>query len=214
MNERNPLLEAIEQVVSNMELQLPDAVLPSPEMVSYYIFENDRKIFLETNVCSVVMEIEKLILRWNMQDKNIPIEQRKPITLYIMSDGGSLDYMWSLIDVMLASSTPIHTVNLGVAASAASLIFMAGSKRLMMPTATVIIHEGSAEMAGDANKLLDAANNYKEEIKKMHNYILAQTNIPAAILNKRKKDDWYIDSELCKEYNVCTDIISSIDEII
>ncbi len=214
MNESNPLFEAIQQVMNGMELQMPDAVLPDPSVVSYYVFENERKIFLETEVCSITMEIIKLILRWNMQDKGIPVEQRKPITLYIMSGGGSLDYMWSLVDVMLASSTPIHTVNLGVAASAAALIFMAGSKRLMMPTATVIIHEGSAEMAGDANKLLDAANNYKEEIKKMHTYILSRTQIPSAVLNKRKKDDWYIDSKLCKEYSVCTDVISSLDEII
>lgn len=160
------------------------------------------------------MEMIKLILRWNMEDKDVPVEKRKPIILYIMSDGGSLAYMWSMIDAMLASKTPIITVNLGIAASAAALIYIAGARRLMMPTATVIIHEGSAEMAGDASKVLDAANNYNEEIKKMRDFILKRTSITTRLMNKKRKDDWYIGAEECLEHGVCHKVVASLDEII
>jgi len=210
----NPIFDAIRQVVEGMELELPDTTLPDPSMVNYYMFEKDRKIFLDSDVGYPIMDMIKLILRWNLEDKDVPVEQRKPITLYIMSDGGSLAYMWSMIDVMLASKTPITTVNLGIAASAASLIFMAGSTRLMMPTATVIIHEGSAEMAGDASKVLDAAKNYDKEIAKMREFILERTQIPPKLMNKRRKDDWYIDSKFCLENGVCHKVVESLDEII
>ena len=168
----NPIFDAVRQAVENMQLELPDNTLPDPALLSYYAFLNERKLFLEEDVGFPIMEMIKLIMRWNQEDKDIPVEQRKPITIYIMSDGGYMSFMWAMLDAMLTSKTPIITVNLGVAASAASLIYLAGSKRLMMPTATVIIHEGSTEVAGDANKVMDATRNYNKELAKMKEFIL------------------------------------------
>ena len=72
------------------------------------------------------MALERLILRWNMEDKDIPPEDRKPIWVYIQSPGGNLLYMSALLDAIELSVTPVYTVNMGYAASAAALIFMAG----------------------------------------------------------------------------------------
>ena len=215
MNEqKNPIVQAMEEALENVQLKLPDMTCPDPSTINYYVFETDRKLFLETDVGYPIMEMIKLIMRWNQEDKDVPVEQRKPIIIYIMSDGGSLAYMWSMIDAMIASKTPIYTVNLGIAASAAALIFLAGSKRYMMPTAMTIIHEGSVEMAGDANKVFDAANNYSEEIKKMRDYILKRTSIPTRLMNKKQKDDWYIDAKTCMEHGVCHHVVESLDEIV
>lgn len=211
---KNPITLAVEEALENVQLNLPDTTLPDPSSINYYVMETNRKLFLETEVGYPVMEMIKLILRWNMEDKDIPVEQRKPITLYVMSDGGSLYYMWSLIDVMLASKTPIITVNIGIAASAAALIYLAGSKRYMMPTSFLVIHEGSTEMSGDASKVLDAASNYDKELKRMREYILSRTKIPPKIMNKKRKDDWYIDAEFCLENEVCHNVVQTLDDII
>lgn len=209
----NPIFDAVRQVVEGMELDLPDNTLPDPSLLSYYTFAMERKLFLEEDVGFPIMDMIKLIMRWNQEDKDVPVEQRKPITIYIMSDGGYMSYMWAMLDAMLTSKTPIVTVNLGVAASAASLIYLAGSKRLMMPTATVIIHEGSTEVAGDANKVMDATRNYNKELAKMKEFILSRSSIPPRVLNKKAKDDWYIDSATCLEYGLCHKIVESLDEI-
>lgn len=210
----NPIYDAVRQVVEGMELEVPDATLPDPTMINYYMFEKDRRIFLESDVSFQIMEMIKLIMRWNKEDKDVPVEQRKPITIYIMSDGGYMSYMWAMLDAMLTSQTPIITVNLGVAASAASLIFLAGSKRYMMPTSTVIIHQGSTEVGGDASKVMDTIKNYDKEVAKMEKFILSRTQIPQRIMSKRRKDDWYIDAATCLEYGVCHKIVESMDEII
>lgn len=214
MSQQNPIYEAIRQVVESIQFELPDQTFPDPAMINYYAFEKDRKLFLEQDVGYPIMEMIKLIMRWNMEDAQKPIEERKPITIYIMSEGGSLVYMWSMLDVMLASKTPIITVNLGFAASAAALIFMAGSKRYMMSKAMTVVHQGSVEMAGDANKIMDAADNYKQELDKMKAYILSRTHIPAKTFNKRNKDDWYIDANTCLEFGVCDQIVETLDEIL
>lgn len=209
----NPIFDAVRQVVESMQLELPDNTLPDPTLLQYYAFLHERKMFLEEDVGFPIMDMIKLVMRWNQEDKDIPVEQRKPITIYIMSDGGYMSYMWAMLDAMLTSKTPIITVNLGVAASAASLIFLAGSKRLMMPTATVIIHEGSTEVAGDANKVMDATRNYNKELAKMKEFILSRTSIPQRVLNKKAKDDWYIDAATSLEYGLCHKVVESLDEI-
>lgn len=164
--------------------------LPIPDLVSYYVLENDRKLFLDTEVDSTTLTLQRMILRWNMEDAGKPVEERKPIHLYIMSPGGDTDYMWSLVDAIEASETPVVTVNVGLAASAAGIIFLAGHKRLMTARSRLVIHEGSACMAGDAVKVMDASENYKKLIKQMRDYILSRTNITAAALNRQKCHDW------------------------
>lgn len=210
----NPFYETLQQVLNGAQLELPKTVFPDPAELNYYVFANDRKLFLEEDVGFPVMEMIKMIMRWNKEDKDIPVEERKPITVYIMSDGGYLSYMWALVDVMLTSQTPIITVNTSIAASAASLIFLAGSKRYMMPSSTVVIHEGSTEVGGDAGKVMDAIKNYDKEIAKMKDFILKRSTIPSKVLNKKSKDDWYIDAATCLEYGVCHKIVETIDEII
>lgn len=188
--------------------------LPAPDHVSYYVLENDRKIYLDSDVGSDILPIQRLILRWNMEDRGLKIEERKPIRLLIFSYGGDIDYMWSLIDTIETSTTPVLTYNMGVAASAASLIFLAGRKRFMMPRAKLVIHEGSAKMAGDSVKVLDASDSYRKVIKMMKDYILARTEIPAAVLGKQKNHDWELDAEYCLNHGICDRIIESTDEII
>ena len=209
----NPIFDAVRHVMEGIGIELPDNTLPDPSLLQYYAFLSERKLFLEEDVGFPIMDMIKMIMRWNQEDKDIPVEQRKPITIYIMSDGGYMSFMWAMLDAMLTSKTPIVTVNLGVAASAASLVFLAGSKRLMMPTATVIIHEGSTEVAGDANKVMDATRNYNKELAKMKEFILSRTSIPPRVLNKKAKDDWYIDAATALEYGLCHKVVESLDEI-
>lgn len=195
-------------------VNIPDKVLPAPDEISYYILEKERKIYLDYNVDETITEMQRMILRWNMEDAGKQPEERKPIKIYIMSYGGDIDYMWMLVDTIALSETPVYTINLGVAASAASLIFISGHKRYMMPSAKVIIHEGSAQMAGDAVKVMDAADSYQKELRKMKDYILSRTSIPKATLNKKKNNDWTCDANYCLDHGVCHHIVQSLSDII
>lgn len=68
-------------------------------------------------------------------------DQQLPITLYINSPGGEVQSGLALYDVMQAVSCPIHTVCLGMAASMAALLFIAGDRREMLPHSRVMIHD-------------------------------------------------------------------------
>lgn len=211
------LLESIiPPVMAGILQAIGDKGLPDPDLVSYYALESERKLYLDDDIGPANMEIQRMITRWSMEDLKAgkTRETAQPIWLYVMSYGGDLDYMWTIIDTIKTSIAPVYTVNLGAAGSAASLIFVAGAKRFMMPHAKVVIHEGSAQLQGDAIKVQDAADSYKIELKRMKEFILENTQIPRAQLMKKRANDWTLDAKYCLENGVCDTVISSMAEII
>lgn len=68
-------------------------------------------------------------------------DQQAPITLFINSPGGEVSSGLALYDVMQAITCPVRTVCLGLAASMAALLFIAGDTRDMLPHSRVMIHD-------------------------------------------------------------------------
>ena len=106
---------------------------------SYDIFSrllNDRIIVLSEDVnSSSASVIVAQLLYLEGQDPE------KDIYFYINSPGGEVQSGLALYDVMQAVSCPIHTVCLGMAASMAALLFIAGDQREMLPHSRVMIHD-------------------------------------------------------------------------
>lgn len=63
------------------------------------------------------------------------------ITLYINSPGGEVSSGLAVYDVMKSISCPVRTVCTGMAASMASILFMAGDQRDMLPHSQLMIHD-------------------------------------------------------------------------
>lgn len=192
----------------------PPAPLPDSDHVSRWALEKERKVFFEADVGEWLLRFQRLVLRWNMEDRGLLPAERKPIWLYIMSYGGDIDYMWSVIDTIRTSVTPVYTVNMGIAASAAALIFLSGAKRMMMPTAKMIIHEGSAQLAGDAVKVMDQSESYRKQLKQMKEFVLAHSEIPRQQLMKKRNNDWELDATYCIENGACDTIVQTLDDVI
>lgn len=76
-----------------------------------------------------------------------------PITLYINSPGGEVQSGLALYDVMQAVSCPIRTVCLGMAASMAALLFIAGDDREILPHSRVMIHDPLISAGAGGNAL-------------------------------------------------------------
>lgn len=99
-------------------------------MVSEVFYLKDlkqRKLFLSEDVNQYTIgDIVKNILQYNREDYELKPEARKPILLYIASNGGEVDAGFELIDVILSSKTPVYTINLGYQYSMGFLIGLAG----------------------------------------------------------------------------------------
>lgn len=213
MNTTDYIVSMLEEIESSINSPETLAV-PNPGMVSLWRNLSDRRIWIDLCVDETVLEYVRFILRWNTEDAGIPPQDRKPIWIYLFNYGGSADFMWMLTDVISISETPVYTVNMGQCCSASALVFMSGHKRYMLPMSSVLIHEGSSEISGDAVKVLDQAKSYESMVKRMHRYIIDHTKIPSATLTKKKNNDWELNAETCLKYGVCDRIIDSISEIL
>ena len=67
--------------------------------------------------------------------------QRDTVTIFINSQGGDLIAGLNLYDALIHSNLKVRTVITGMGCSAASIIFLAGQERYMMPYSQIHLHE-------------------------------------------------------------------------
>ena len=53
--------------------------LPHPDHISFFALEKRRRVYLEGEVDENCLQIQRLILRWNLEDAGIPAGERRPI---------------------------------------------------------------------------------------------------------------------------------------
>lgn len=207
------------QDIQGMMIEIPQSVenmqLPSPELLTYYENLNNRILWLDEEVSAYTMEYVKQILRFNMLDKGKPVEEREPIKIMFASPGGSLDTCNCLIDTIRHSKTPVWGINICSAQSAACFIYLACNKRLCMPRATFLMHNGSAEnITGTYEQVLAFVGEYQRQIEELAAYVEQATHIPAETVAANLASEWYITAEESVELGMTDEIIADIDMIL
>ncbi len=135
----------------------------------------------------------------------------KDIIFYINGPGGSVYDALAIYDTMEYVRCDIQTVGVGVQASAASFLLSSGTqgKRLLLPHATVMIHQPSS---GTRGRVTDMEIDLKEglRIKKLMNEILAKNT--GQQLKKIESDverDFWMNAEEAKKYGLVDKVIDS-----
>lgn len=88
----------------DIEIEFEEALLKSGfvEDVFYLRDLKQRKLFISTNICQeTVDDAIRHIMQINREDMGVAREDRKPIILYVTSNGGDVDAGFALIDVIL-----------------------------------------------------------------------------------------------------------------
>lgn len=82
-------------------------------------------------------------------------DNKKDITLYVNSPGGSVSSGLAIIDTMNFIKPDVSTVCMGMAASMGAMILMSGSrgKRFILPHSEVMIHQPLGGMQGQASDM-------------------------------------------------------------
>lgn len=216
----------IKNEVRNDMMELFDIELPAEAtyqladigLVNFYKDYKNRVLWIDKDVSDSLFEEIRMVILWNREDdaNNIPIEDRKEITLMVHSYGGQLDAAFALIDVMNLSKTPIKTVNVNAAMSAGALIFLNGhkGKRYCMPMSTALIHEGSGGSRGTYEQVQAQNENYKKLMDMMKDNIKKHTSISSQTLGKWKNKEIYLYASDQIKYNLADHIVSDIFDIL
>lgn len=201
--------------------KLENLQLPDPDLVQTYKDIEDRIIYLEGLIGGEEDPYEdnsigiiKKIMQYNREDKLLDPAERKPIKIFIDSCGGEVYGTITLINTISMSKTPVYTINLRDALSAAGYVFMSGHKRFSFPQSTVLIHSGSIGYSGDKNKVDTMRKHYEKIEKSLDGFILSKTTIDAKTLKTKAPKEWYLTTEDAIKYGVSDKIIESLDDIL
>ena len=206
MPELNGILLGVPESVAN--LQLPD-----PQLRNAYRDEEDRIFWLNDNVENCAEDLIRAIMMYNKEDKGKLAEDRKPIKIVIDSPGGDVTFMWSIINMIEMSDTPIWTIDYCTCYSAAAEILASGHKRFAFPGSHVMIHLGSCAYSGDAANV-EATKKYFDNLsKKTVDHLLEKTKIEPKMFKKKTLTDWFLDEKQALEYGIVDQIVKSFDEI-
>lgn len=186
-----------------------------------YFLINDlkqRKLFIDLPIEHItILDIIRYILQYNKDDKGLPTSARKPILLYITSNGGEIDAGFELIDVIRSSKTPVYTINIGYQYSMACLIGIAGHKRYATKNAKFLLHDGSDSMWDSASKVEDYMEFQKVVSRRIKEYVIDRTKITEEEFDSKRRVEWYMFANEAREKGLCDYIIGEdcdLDEVI
>ncbi len=174
----------------------------------------NRVLLINEQITDLVVDEQVMcILRWNMEDRDLPIDKRKPITIYINSEGGSSFDGQALIDVILASKTKIKTVGIGMVASMAYLIYLAGDERIAFSNTCFLQHEGETTVGGVTSKARDTMEFFDDMEERTKNFILSRTSITDEKYDAVYKKEWWMYAQEAKKYNIVDKVIGEDGDI-
>ncbi len=137
-------------------------------------------------------------------------DQNKDIIFYINSPGGSVYDAFAIYDTMQYVKCDIQTVGVGVQASAAAFLLSSGAKgkRMLLPHATVMIHQPHA---GTKGRVSDMEIDLKEglRMKKLLNEIMAKnTGQTVKKIEADMERDFWMSAEEAKRYGLVDKVIT------
>lgn len=118
-------------------------------------------------------------------------ENNEPVEVIINSGGGHIDAGSEIYSTLKEYKGDVTVKIVGLAASAASVIAMAGNKVIISPTAQLMIHNVSSIAQGDYNEMLHQAGVLQEMNRSIANaYILKTGKSETEILDLMNKETW------------------------
>jgi len=181
------------------------------DQIEQTLLQNRRLFFSEeVNSETVTDAIRKL---WYLELSN----PGKPITLVILSPGGSVSAGFALWDQIKAVSSPVSTVVTGLAASFGSILSLAADKgrRFATPNAQIMIHQPllSGTVYGQATDLeIRAREILKTRARLESLYVEATGKDRETIAAALERDTWLTADE-AKEFGLIDKVITSFKEV-
>jgi ATP-dependent Clp protease protease subunit len=166
----------------------------------------DRIIFLTGPINDAVANVviaQMLFLESENPDKDIH--------LYINSPGGSITAGMAIYDTMQYIKPDVSTLCVGMAASMASILLMAGTtgKRFALPHSEVMIHQPLGGYEGQASDIEIHAKNILRAREAMYNVIVEHTGQDREKVIADTDRDNYLTALQALAYGIIDKVVSN-----
>ena len=133
----------------------------------------------------------------------------KDISLYINSPGGVVTAGLAIYDTMQYIKPDVSTICIGQAASAGSLLLMAGAKgkRYALPNSRVMIHQPSGGARGQATDIEIHAREILYLRQRLNQIYVDHTGQPLEQIERDMERDRFMSSEQAREYGLIDHVL-------
>jgi ATP-dependent Clp endopeptidase proteolytic subunit ClpP len=138
----------------------------------------------------------------------------KPVTVYINSPGGDMFEGLAIYNRLREHSQEVTTKVLGIAASAASIIAMAGSKRQVASTGFLMIHNCWAYLMGNRHAIRSAADDMEEFDGAMADLYAETSGKPVSDMAEMMDDETFIRGKRTVELGLATSLLSADEAVV
>lgn len=135
-----------------------------------------------------------------------------PVTVWINSPGGNVFAAAEIFTMLMEYAGEVTVKIASIAASAASVVAMAGDQIQMSPTALLMIHDPSTIAIGNANdmqKAIDTLNAVKDSI--INAYIM-KTGLRKSKISEMMENETWLDAKEALRLGFCDAILYTDDQ--
>ena len=164
----------------------------------------DRIIFLGTEIDDQVANV--VISQLLLLESDDP---EKDIQLYINSPGGLSYGGMAIYDAIQYVRPEVTTICVGMGMSAAAMVLAGGAagKRLALPSARIMIHQGSAGTRGAPSDMEIQLRETLALVDRMTRILSHHTGQPYDRVKKDIDRDYFMTAEEAKEYGIIDAVI-------
>lgn len=164
----------------------------------------DRVIFLGTQIDDYTANV--------LQAQLLYLEMDNPesdITIYINSPGGSVSAGLGIYDTMQFVKSDVGTVCVGMAASMAAVLLVAGQegKRYSLPHSRIMIHQPLGGVQGQASDIEIEAREIMKYKKLLYQIISDHSHTPFDKVWADSDRNYWMSAEEAKEYGMIDEVM-------
>lgn len=141
-------------------------------------------------------------------------DSSKDICIYINSPGGDVTSGLAIYDTMQFIKPQVQTVCVGMAASMAAVLLLAGEKgkRFALPNSEIMIHQPMGGASGQASEIKIAAEHIIKTRDKLNRLISKHTTKNLSTIEEDTDRDKYMTASEALDYGIIDSVLKSRDE--
>ncbi len=140
---------------------------------------------------------------------------KKEVHMYINSPGGVVTSGLAIYDTMQFIRPAVQTLCIGQAASAATLLLMAGKKgeRFVLPNSRILVHQPSASFYGQAQDIARHAQEIVKLKRRLNEIYARHTGQTVEAIEKALDRDTYMTADEAKTFGLVDQLMTRRPEL-
>ena len=199
-------------------MALDDVIKSQAQYLNPYILEERQLNVTQMDVFSRLMMDRIIFLGTQIDDYTAntlqaqlldSVDNTKDISIYINSPGGSVTAGLAIYDTMQFISSDVSTICVGMAASMAAVLLVAGQegKRQALTHSRVMIHQPLGGVQGQASDIEIEAREIQKFKKELYTIIADHSHTPFDKVWTDSDRNYWMTAQEAKDYGMIDDVL-------